>query len=171
MAEPESKLDVKSEPKLRAAIVVYFPMFIATLSLVTSIYNGYLNNRFVTLIQGNIGRVEYMRTCRDIIDAYFQVKLRAGLIRPADVAAAAPSVEQVEAMNAVSKFGSLGTYLANLRNEDIRRDYTELSRALDAAIKQTANGQGDRERRFDATDDAFSKLNDDCIKSAQAAPL
>ena len=77
MAEPGAK----PESKLRTAVVVYFPMFIAALSLVTAIYNGYLNNRFVTLIQGNVGRVEYMRTCRDIIDAYFQVKLRADLLR------------------------------------------------------------------------------------------
>ena len=57
----------------------YFPMFIATLSLVTSIYNGYLNNQFVDLIQRNVGRAEYMRTCKDVIDAYFQVKFRAAV--------------------------------------------------------------------------------------------
>ena len=60
--------------------MTYFPMFIATLSLVTSIYNGYLNNRFVDLIQRNIGRTEYMRTCKEMIDAYFQVKFRAAVI-------------------------------------------------------------------------------------------
>ena len=129
MAESESKSDLKTEPKLRAAIIVYFPMFIAALSLITSIYNGYLNNRFVTLIQGNVGRIEYLKTCRDIIDVYFQVKFRAGLIRPgADGAAMSP--EQADAMSAVNKFGALGTYLANLRNEEIRREYTELTWAL-----------------------------------------
>ena len=55
-------------------------MFIATLSLVTSIYNGYLNNLFVNLIQRNVGRTEYMRTCKDVIDAYFQVKFRAFVV-------------------------------------------------------------------------------------------
>ncbi len=35
------------EARIRAVIISYFPMFIATLSLVTSIYNGYLNNKFV----------------------------------------------------------------------------------------------------------------------------
>ena len=61
-------------------MVSYFPMFIATLSLVTSIFNGYLNSQFVDLIQRNLGRTEYMRTCKDVIDAYFQVKFRAGLV-------------------------------------------------------------------------------------------
>ena len=69
-----------SETKVRSIVIAYFPMFIATLSLVTSIYNGYLNNRFVDLIQRNLGRAEYMRTCKDVIDAYFQVKFRASVV-------------------------------------------------------------------------------------------
>ncbi len=65
------------EARIRAVIISYFPMFIATLSLVTSIYNGYLNNKFVDIVQNNVTRVEYMKTCKEIIDAYFQVKFRA----------------------------------------------------------------------------------------------
>ena len=68
------------ETRVRAILLSYFPMFIATLSLVTSIYNGYLNNLFVDLIQRNVGRTEYMRTCKDVIDAYFQVKFRAAVV-------------------------------------------------------------------------------------------
>jgi tripartite-type tricarboxylate transporter receptor subunit TctC len=66
------------EVTIRTAVVTYFPMFIAVLSLVTSIYNGYLNGKFVDIIQRNFGRTEYLRTCKEIIDAYFQVKFRAG---------------------------------------------------------------------------------------------
>ncbi len=68
------------ETRVRSILITYFPMFIATLSLVTSIYNGYLNNLFVDLIQRNVGRAEYMRTCKDVIDAYFQVKFRASVV-------------------------------------------------------------------------------------------
>ena len=68
------------EVTIRTAVVTYFPMFIAVLSLVTSIYNGYLNNKFVEIIQRNFGRTEYLRTCKEIIDAYFQVKFRAGIV-------------------------------------------------------------------------------------------
>jgi hypothetical protein len=39
------------EVTIRTAVVTYFPMFIAVLSLVTSIYNGYLNGKFVDIIQ------------------------------------------------------------------------------------------------------------------------
>ena len=65
-----------TESRVRAITLGYFPMFIATLSLVTSIYNGYLNSRFVDFIQRNASRTEYLRTCKEIIDAYFQVKVR-----------------------------------------------------------------------------------------------
>ena len=36
-----------TESRLRGILLGYFSMFIATLSLVTSIDNGYLNSRFV----------------------------------------------------------------------------------------------------------------------------
>src|SRR5215471_19887451 len=103
------------ESAVRAVLVTYFPMLIAALSLITSIFNGYLNNKFVGIIQGNLGRGEYMRTCKEIIDAYFQVKFRTGLIASGGAAAPATamSVQQIEAANAVSHFAALGTYLAN----------------------------------------------------------
>ena len=46
------------ETRIRSIVITYFPMFIATLSLVTSIYNGYLNARFVDIIQRNLGRAD-----------------------------------------------------------------------------------------------------------------
>src|SRR5262245_61029222 len=104
------------ETRIRAILITYFPMFIATLSLVTSIYNGYLNNLFVNLIQRNVGRTEYMRTCKDVIDAYFQVKFRASVVSRnrdnARAGSATPSgqmppeqmtPDQIEAANAVAK--------------------------------------------------------------------
>jgi glucan phosphoethanolaminetransferase (alkaline phosphatase superfamily) len=63
------------QTRIQAVVMTYFPMFIAALSLCTSIYNGYLNNKFVDLIQNNTARVESLRTCKEIIDAYFQDSL------------------------------------------------------------------------------------------------
>src|SRR5881394_2919538 len=104
------------DSKTRSIAITYFPMFIATLSLVTSIYNGYLNNKFVDLIQRNLSRAEYMRTCKEIIDAYFQVKFRAGIVsengeRAGGTGATGLSAAQIDAANAVNKFAALGTYL------------------------------------------------------------
>jgi hypothetical protein len=161
------------ESRTRTLLLSYFPMFIATLSLVTSIFNGYLNLQFVDFIQRNTGRVEYMRTCKEIIDSYFQVKFRAGLINAnaAGGSGAAPSsADDAEGMNAVAKFGALGTYLANLRDEGIRKQYTELSEELRnvmRAAKRTAPAE--LEGLFGKTDAMFGRLNADCVKSAKDA--
>jgi hypothetical protein len=173
------------ETRVRSIIIAYFPMFIATLSLVTSIYNGYLNNRFVDLIQRNVGRAEYMRTCKDVIDAYFQVKFRASVLsRNRDNASAGSAMtsgamtssamtsEQIDAANAVARLGALGTYLANLRDESVRVRYTELSMAVDKAVseaRQTPPAALDK--LFEPADRIFATLNADCVKSALDQPM
>ena len=175
----------ESETKVRSIVIAYFPMFIATLSLVTSIYNGYLNNRFVDLIQRNLGRAEYMRTCKDVIDAYFQVKFRASVVSrnrdnasagsakaPSEMTSSAMTSEQIEAAQAVARLGALGTYLANLRDESVRVRYTELSLAVDKAVseaRQTPPAALDK--LFEPADRIFASLNADCVKSALDKPM
>jgi hypothetical protein len=168
MSEPESRL--------RTVLMSYFPMFIATLSLVTSIYNGYLNSLFVDLIQRNLGRGEYLRTCKDVIDAYFQVKVRAGVISrnrgSADAAGNAMTSEQIDGANAVAKVAALGTYLANLRDDSIRARYTELSVAVEKAINEARNTPpSDIDKLFETADRIFGELNADCVKSALDRPM
>ena len=111
-------------------------MFIATLSLLTSIFNGYLNNRFVDLIENNVARVEYMKTCKEIIDAYFQVKAKVAGLAGAGIAGGGRELGAARqgAAEAVARFGALGTYLANLRDEKIRERYSQLTFALDRAV-------------------------------------
>jgi len=165
------------ESRVRAAVVVYFPMFIATLSLLTAIFNGYLNAKFVDIIQRNVGRGEYMRTCKEIIDAYFQVKARASLIRAGGASRvevggkAAASLAQAEGVAAVHRFAALGTYLANLQGEAARAEYTELSRTLEGIIARAGDEGADIATLFAPADKLFAKLNDDCIRTAQAAPM
>jgi hypothetical protein len=154
--------------KLRSVLLGYFPMFIATLSLVTSIYNGYLNNKFVDLIQRNFGRAEYMRTCKEIIDAYFQVRFKAGLVSASGGGASAATAEQIDAAAAVNKFAALGTYLANLRDEAVRARYTELTRALERAIAEARHTPpADLSKVFEPAEVIFAELNNDCVKSAK----
>ena len=63
-------------------------------------------------IQRNAGRTEYLRTCKEIIDAYFQIKVRIAAVNAAGGRTAASISAQGEAAMAVAKFGALGTYLA-----------------------------------------------------------
>jgi hypothetical protein len=161
------------EATIRTAVVIYFPMLIAVLSLVTSIYNGYLNNKFVDIIQRNFGRTEYLRTCKEIIDAYFQVKFRAGILsetseRDRVSAAAAPTAAQIEAANAVSKFAALGTYLANLRDDPTREQYTRLTRELEKIVREAARTSAvDLNKLFEPADHMFTDMNNDCVKTAK----
>jgi hypothetical protein len=159
------------ESRIRSALVTYFPMFIATLSLVTAIYNGYLNGKFVDIIQRNVSRTEYMRTCKEIIDSYFQVKFRAGVVAAAGRDRAGAAM-QVDAKNAVAKFAALGTYLANLRDEAVRQRYTQLSQQLETIVGEIGRVPGsDVDKLFAPADGLFSELNDDCVRSAKAAPM
>ena len=150
-------------------------MFIATLSLCTAIFNGYLNMKFVDLIQRNTGRVEYMRTCKEIIDAYFQVKFRAGVINanatPAvEAKTSAMSRDDMDGMNAVNKFAALGTYLANLRDDSIRMQYSELTTELEKVmIGAKRVTPAEFTGLFAKADRMFAGLNDDCVKSAKDA--
>lgn len=157
-----------TESRLRTISLSYFPMFIATLSLFTSIYGSYLNSKFVDFIQRNAGRTEYLRTCKEIIDAYFQIKVRIGVVNGDSASASA----RTEAANAVAKFGALGTYLANLRNETTRVRYTQLTTDLEKLSTDAANlSAADLNKRYETPDREFGEMNSDCIKSAKELPL
>src|SRR5262245_26453500 len=156
-----------SDGQWRPIVITFFPMFIAALSLLTSIYNGYLNNRFVDLIENNIARVEYMKTCKEIIEAYFQVKAKAGALSA--LGAAAASRDEAGATEAIARFGALATYLANLRDERIREGYTRLTLALDKIVgdaRQTARET--LPKLLEPVDRDFAALNEDCVRSAKA---
>lgn len=157
----------EGEGRLKAVLMTYFPMFIATLSLCTAIFNGYLNSKFLDFIERNTGRVEYMRTCKDIIDAYFQIKFRAGVIS-ADAAAGSAPRDDRDGTNAVNKFAALGTYLANLRDDTVRKQYTELTAELGKAMTNAKRvPPAEVGSLFTTADRMFEGLNNDCVKSAR----
>ena len=71
----------------------------------------------------------------------------------------------------MNKFAALGTYLANLRDDAIRKQYTDLTAETRKnheqrqahAASETFNGL------FANADPMFDSLNDDCVKSAKDA--
>ena len=157
------------ETRTRTAIVTYFPMFIAALSLVTSIYNGYLNNKFVDFIQRNLSRAESLRTCKEILEAHAQVQFKAKILSQlGERTRTGGTVDLTQARNeaeaAFIKYVSLATYLANL-HPDARERYThlsvELEKILDEAPQLTLD---DLNKRFEKNDQLFSGMNDDCVR-------
>jgi hypothetical protein len=163
------------ESNIRSVLLTYFPMLIAVLSLVTSIFNGYLNATFVDIIQRNVGRGEYLRTCKEIIDAYFQVKLHANIISRNHTSAGAEGAltpEQIAGANAVARMAALGTYLANLRDDATRERYTELSMAVEKVVKEAGKTPPEGlPKLFETADRIFSSMNADCVKSAKDRPM
>jgi hypothetical protein len=148
-----------------APLAGYFSLFVAGLSLLTSFYQGYLNTKFVDIVQRNVVRGEYMRTCKDIIDAYFQIKLRVRLLGTgADV-----STREAEALNAVSHFGALGTYLANLQGEEARARYTRLTQTLSKVVEDARNTPlAGIDALFAEADELFTGMNNDCVRTANS---
>jgi hypothetical protein len=157
------------ESKVRTAVIVYFPMFIAALSLVTSMYNGYLNNKFVEFIQGNLGRAESLRTCKDILETHAQVQFRAKILSQiGERARQGNTVDLTAARNdadsALIKYVSLATYLANL-HPVARERYTRLSVELENILNEASQlAPDDLNKRFEKTDPMFTAMNDDCVR-------
>jgi hypothetical protein len=160
------------ETKVRTAIVVYFPMFIAALSLVTSMYNGYLNNKFVDFIQHNLARAESMRTCKEILEAHALVQFKAKILsQTGERARKGDAVDLTAARNdadsAFIKYVSLATYLANL-HPDARERYTHLSVEMENILNEAPKLTVDEvNQRFDKTDPMFVAMNNDCVRMAK----
>jgi hypothetical protein len=155
MSEPSHKRDT---------LVTYFPMFIATISVVASFSSVWLFARSVEVMQSNVDRGEIMRACKDVIDNYFQIKMKAE-----QIAAGGPTAVTTasEAAASVAKFGALGTYLANFNSEAARVRYTQLSHELArivAAVRTTP--RQDIDKLFEPAEKLFATLNDDCVRAA-----
>jgi hypothetical protein len=155
-----------------------FSILLATLSLGAAFYQNYIYTQLIRVVQSNVARAEYNRACRDLIEAYFQVKLKVGLIARASErerapnGAAAESMLEVEAANAISRFAALGTYLANFQSEDTRYQYTQLSWTLEKILPLARNTPSpELVRLFEPADKLFAAMNDDCVRTAKAAPL
>lgn len=156
-----------------ANTLTYVSFFVAALSLVTSMYQGYLNTRFVELIQSGVARSETARICKDLIDAFFQIKYRTGALiavleREKNPNAPGVIAASGEAQNAVNRFGAYGTYLANFQGEKKRYEYTMLSRELSRVVEvaHKSSPAGDPEKLFGKADEMFGVMNADCVKSA-----
>jgi hypothetical protein len=159
----------------RTSVLAFVSLFVAALSLTAAFYQNYIQTKYVEAIQRNVSRAEYNRACRDVIEAYFQVKLKVGLIlseRAGSAAGMQDAMFAIEAANAVSRIGAFGTYLANYQNEDVRYRYTQLTWELQRIVLN-ARQSGEREidKLFAKVDALFAQMNEDCAKTAKAAPL
>jgi hypothetical protein len=161
-----------------STLLAGFSLLLATMSLAAAFYQNYIYTQLINITQRNVTRAEYIRTCKEVIDAYFQVKLKSGLIARAAERERAPNANgsagmlELDAANAVSRFAALGTYLANFQNEDKRVEYTQLSWTLEKILMAAPNTPpGEVSKLFEPADKLFATMNDDCVRTAKSAPL
>lgn len=160
----------------RSTLVALFSVLLAILSVCAALYQNYIQTKYVDAVQRNVTRNEYIRACRDVIETYFQVKLKVGLIVAAaargEMAGATSNMFEIEAVNAVARFGGIGTYLANFQDEDTRFRYTQLTRELTRIVTTVRSvPAANADALFAEADTLFAQMNDDCVKTARAAPL
>ncbi len=161
-----------AESKNNTNIFAYISFFVAALSLVATMYQAYLNTRYVELIQTSVQRAETARICKDLIDAFFQVKFRTGLLASAFDREKNPNAAPVlatsgEALNAVSRFGAYGTYLANFQGDARRAEYSALTSELLRVVELAQRSAvGDPPKLFEKADVLFERMNADCVRSA-----
>jgi len=169
---PEDQKAASARPAGSANTFAYISFFVAALSLVATMYQAYLNTRYVELFQSNIVRGETARICKDLIDTFFQIKFRTSVLASAidrEKSLNAPAVvaASLEARNAVSRFGAYGTYLANFQGEAKRAQYSALSSELSGIIDTMLKSpQPDAAKLFGKADEMFGAMNADCVASA-----
>ncbi len=149
---------------------VILPLVIAVLSLGSSIFQSLNYARNIESAQRNVLRAESLRTCRDIIDVFFQIRLKAEEANRMQASAGPQQASELQSL--VYKFGAFGTFLANFQGEAARKLYTDLSWDL-LALANAASGwpKTEFDRRFAAADERFGRLNEDCVKAAQSRLL
>lgn len=156
---------------LKGNPLAFVSFFVAALSLVTSFYQGYLNTKFIELVQSGVSRSETARTCKELIDGYFQIKLKASTLASAAERGRSPGALDLfpfesETANAVSRFAALGTYLANFQGEAKRMKYSALSAELSRIAAQArSTPPGEIDKLFAAADGMFAEMNADCVSS------
>lgn len=149
--------------------LAHVSIVIALMSLGAALYQGWINSRNLEAVQRDIGRREHLRACKEIIEAYFEVKLRIARLAMPTMGAGLGDPE-FEARAAVARFAALGTYLANFQDEGRRVRYTALSRELERLVDQArAAPIADRDALFRAADEIFAGMNADCVGSTRVS--
>lgn len=160
-----------------ASRLTYVSIVVAVLAMASSFFQSYNYSRNLDVVQRNVIRAEYLRTCRDIIDAYFQIKMRTyamheAVTAPGRGAEPADPLAQRELEAGVFRFGALGTFLANFRDDAIRERYTQLSWKLLAIARETHRQPREAfDKAYGEADTLFGEMNEDCARTARLSFL
>lgn len=164
--------------RVGSVATTYFLMIVAVLALAAAVYQAYVFHAGLDAVRRAVARSDYARACRDLVDSYYTVKQKVGVLMPAadrsNVAGASRVTEynRLEAQAAVARFGALGTYLAAVQDPGTRARYTELMRTLAGAVETARTTQlTDIDKLFEPADKLFGVMNDDCTRLSQPSRL
>lgn len=101
-------------------------LVIASLSMASSISQSYNYRRNIESVQQNVLRAENLKSCREIIEVFFDFRLKAEEAN-AMPAGTDSTVMRRELKSLVYRFGALGTFLANFTPQELRERYAKLS--------------------------------------------
>lgn len=139
-------------------------LVVALCSVLSSAYQSWNYSRSIDSVQRNVLRAENLRTCRDIIDVFFQFRLKAEDAN----AKLADQTRPTDLRTLAYHFGALSTFLANFREDEVRGLYAKLSWDMLRVAKEAETLPPDEfANLFSKIDETFTTLNDDCAKSAQ----
>lgn len=152
-------------------------LVVATLSLGMASFQGWINSRNLEVVQRDISRREVIRVCKEVIEAFFAVKLRVGVLTGgadgrigASAALRDDPNNVIEAAIAASRFAALATYLANFQDEATRVRFTALANELTRLVDLLRTRPPElTSTLFDAADREFTALNEDCARNARLA--
>lgn len=152
-------------------LVPLLSMVIAIASMVSSFFQSYNYARNIDSVQRNVLRAENLRTCKEIIEVFFQFRLKAEDLNLAtDKSQSAAQTRELRGL--VYRFGALGTFLANFRDDDVRQRYSKLSWQLEEIARQATSLPAPAfNALFASADETFGSLNEDCVRAAQSRLL
>lgn len=156
----------------RRNVLPIVSLCVAGMSLMAAAYQSYSHGKNLDVVQRNVIRAEYLRTCREIIESYFQIRLRAEAMNEAARTAPVEAMGRREAEAMVFRFGAQGTFLANFRDEAVRQRYTDLSWRLLAIVREAVDkSRADFDAAYAEADRLFNDMNEDCARTARLAIL
>jgi hypothetical protein len=159
-----------AESRSPVRILTILSLCVAMVSMLAAAYQSYSHGRNLEVIQRNVLRAEALRTCREIIEVYFLIRMKAGLLtRDAQQGSETPpAAQRIEAQGLVYRFGGLGTFLANFRDETVRERYTQLSWQLLRIVNEAPqSGVASLDKLYEPADALFTTMNEDCASSAR----
>jgi hypothetical protein len=133
----------------------------AVLALASSSFQSWSHARSIEVVQRNVLRAENVRTCRSIMDVFFQLRFKTD-----EANMSCPPSMELKPL--VDKFGALATHLTHFREEAVWQLDTVLNWQTPSVAERAATGSvAEYQAHFVKRDASFTTLSDDCTKAAQ----